>query len=104
MYNPFVPFDKKLLEAFIANNKKFFVRQTFPRGMPVGETSIKNAFLMSHYSELKEAMVHFHALKSDHYIFLYEADNEEHLHKLTIAVKEPGPYRIFAALVQPGWE
>lgn len=104
MFNPFVPFTKPLLDAFISKNKKFFIRQTYQRGMPLAEPTVKGAFLITHYDVEKEAIVHYDALNRDANRFFYEVDNPEHLEKLNIAATNPGPYRIFAGVAYPGWE
>ena len=104
VFNPFVPFTKQLLDAMIAKNKKFFVRQTFIRGMPLNEKEVKGAFILTHYDLENEAIVHFDGLKRDHHRFFYDVNDAEHLERLNIAASHPGPYRIFAAIAYPGWE
>ncbi|MEP7263496.1 MAG: hypothetical protein ABI772_03315 [Bacteroidota bacterium] len=104
MFNPFVPFTKQLLDAMLAKNKKYFVRQTCQRGMPLQDASVKGAFIFTHYDSEKEAIVHYDGLKKDTYRFLYDATIPEHLERLNIAGNNPEPYRIFAAVARPGWE
>lgn len=96
MYNPFPLLNESLLNDKIQKGKKYFVRQTFGRGI---EPRIVAAFLFRAYdAEEKElAEHHLASLKKDGNAFLYQVDNAEHLAKLHIAAKQPFGYRIFYA-------
>ncbi len=64
MYNPFPLLTPDLLKAEIAKGKRYFVRQTFPRGM---DTRLKGAFLLRAYSaeEKEGADQHMDAISRD---------------------------------------
>ena len=96
MYNPFPLFTPSLLLAQLseAKGKRFFVRQTFPRGMHEG---LKAAFLFRGYTEEEKNMAeeHFQSLRHDPNAFLYEANNNMHLEKLRTAARQPSGFKIY---------
>jgi len=96
MYNPFPLLSKGLLGDQLAKGKRFFVRQTFPRGM---EPRLIAAFLLRAYpaDEKDTAAKHIAALAADANAFLYDAENPEHLQKLHIAAGQPFGYKIYYA-------
>jgi hypothetical protein len=99
MINPFHPFTKQLLDAFIARNQKYFVRQTLPRAEnPLEIEEIKGYFLISQYQTLGQAQEHYAALEKDKNRFLYEWNNPEHQERLIKAATTPEGYRIFASI------
>lgn len=104
MYNPFPLLTTGLLEDELSRGKRYFVRQTFPRGR---EISDKAAFLLRPYpAEEKEmAEQHLRNLQKDSNAFLYDTTVEQHVEKLQIAAKQPAGYRIFyAARVGTEWK
>ncbi len=96
MYNPFPLFSPSLLLAQIseAKGKRFFVRQTFLRGM---QPALKAAFLFRGYMEEEKSMAeeHFKDLLRDPNRFLYDTKNEEHLEKLKMAARQPSGFKIY---------
>jgi hypothetical protein len=96
MYNPFPLLNQALLKAEIAKGKRYFVRQTFIRGM---DTRLKAAFLLRAYpgEEKENAGQHMDVFSRDANAFLYDADLPEHLEKLRIASTQPFGYKIFYA-------
>lgn len=104
MFNIFCPLTSPLLESFIAKGKKYFVRQTYSRGMPLGETEVKGSYLFTHYGTITEAQAHYNVLKDDDYRFLYDANFPEHLEKLKKAAAGVEGFRIYASVAEPGWE
>ena len=115
MYNPFPLLTPGLLEDQLAKDKRWFVRQTFPRGM---DTRLKAAFLLRAYSfeEKEVADRHMDAIsgkaisskavrsdiiaseaRRDANAFLYDAVLPEHLERLRIAATQPFGYKIFYA-------
>lgn len=95
-YNPFPLFSETLLKDQVAKGKRFFVRQTFARGM---DARLKAAFLLRAYpaDEEEQARRHVAAIPGDATIFLYDADIPEHLEKLAIAARQPFGYKVFYA-------
>jgi len=96
MYNPFPLLNEALLKAEVAKGKRFFVRQTFARGM---ESRLKAAFLLRAYpaAEKAHAEQHISAITRDVNAFLYDTDIAEHLEKLHIAARQPPGYKVFYA-------
>lgn len=96
MYNPFPPLTQGLLRDQLANGKRWFVRQTFPRGM---EPRLIAAFLIRAYpaDEKETADRHMATLDADANAFLYDAENPQHLQKLQIAAGQPFGYKVFYA-------
>jgi rhodanese-related sulfurtransferase len=96
MYNPFPLLSKGLLNDQLLKGKRWFVRQTFPRGM---EPRLIAAFLLRAYDEEEKdiAEKHLAALEKDRNAFLYDAQDPEHLAKLHIAASQPFGYKVFYA-------
>ena len=96
MYNPLPLLTRGLLEDQLSKGKRWFVRQTFPRGM---EARLIAAFLIRGYDDEEKATAdnHLTALAADGNAFLYDAANPVHLEKLKIAAGQPFGYKIFYA-------
>src|SRR4051812_15028950 len=104
MHNPFPLYSQRLLDALIKAGHKYFVRQTYKRGINDFDTEQKGAFLISHYNDLNKATVHYEALKNDANRFLYDISNTEHFKKLKTAAEQPAGYKIYAPLLQQEWK
>jgi hypothetical protein len=96
MYNPFPLLTPGLLRDQVANGKRYFVRQNFPRGHT---RPLKAAFLLRAYEAIDQltAEQHFAALASDPYAFLYDVTIQDHLVRLKTAATQPFGYKIFYA-------
>lgn len=114
MYNPFPLLTPALLKDQVARGRRYFVRQSFPRGY---EGRLKAAFLLRAYpAEEKDlAEAHLAALADpgsrmpdtafgqdvarvrDPNAFLYDAGLPEHLERLLIAAGQPFSYKVFYA-------
>jgi hypothetical protein len=96
MYNPFPLLTRDLLQDEFEKGKRFFVRQTFPRGM---EPRLIGAFLLRAYpaDEKDIADKHMAALATDGNAFLYDAEKPEQRQKLQTASTQPFGYKIFYA-------
>ena len=96
MYNPFPLLTKGLIKDQIDKGKRWFVRQSFARGM---EARLKAAFLVRGYEEEEKALAeqHLATLTKDGNAFLYDAAVPEHLEKLGIAAGQPFGYKVFYA-------
>ena len=94
MYNPFPLFSQAILRDRISVGKRYFVRQTFPRGH---EGRLKAAFLICGYSEKHLAEEHLEKLACDGNRFLYDVEIIEHLEKLHVAAGQPFGYKIYYA-------
>jgi hypothetical protein len=96
MYNPLPLLTRGLLDDQLAKGKRWFIRQTFPRGM---EARLIAAFLIRGYDEDEKTAAdqHLAALKNDGNAFLYDAGDNEHLGKLRVAASQPFGYKVFYA-------
>ncbi|MFT3678111.1 MAG: hypothetical protein QM781_19620 [Chitinophagaceae bacterium] len=96
MYNPFILLSPELLAHKIAGGKRFFIRQTYLRGLQPG---IRAAFLLRAYLETEEDMAlrHMQEIAPDKHAHIYDVTNEEELQKLRIAATQPAGYRIYYA-------
>jgi len=104
MYNPFPLFTRGLLMDQVKKGKRWFVRQTFSRGMREPLTA---AFLIRGYKEEERAQVeeHMATLQQDGNAFLYDAKIPVHLEKLGKAAGQPVGYKVFyAAKVGTDWQ
>ena len=96
MYNPFPLLTPGLLHDQLTKGKRWFVRQTFPRGH---EPRLVAAFLFRAYDadEREQAGQHMTALAKDGNAFLYDSDDTDHRKKLETAATQPFGYKIFYA-------
>lgn len=99
MFNPFVPLSPDLLNALVRAGKKYFVRQTFPRGQNILDENIKGYFLYSHYSDMPAALTHYGVLKDDPHRFLFDWDKKEDQIRLVKAANGVEGYKIFANIL-----
>ena len=121
LHNPLTIFSAQLLAVHLQSGNRYFVRQTYERGLLNSQTTseiythtqhhtqsqahsqshpaIKAAFLISEYTELSRAKIHLAALEHDAQAYLYDAQDEEHFRRLTIAASQPAGYAIYAPLL-----
>lgn len=103
MFNPLAIFTPEALQGLTDAGNRYFVRQSFARGMHKHE-NIKWCFIMCHYENYYRAKEHYDVLVNDAYRYLYNWDDPADRKKLHIAASQPEGYRVFANLFQPGWE
>jgi len=96
MYNPLPLLTPGLLQDELTKGKRWFVRQTYPRGLTAG---LRGAFLFRSYpvEEKTIAEQHLAAIDKDKNAFLYDAGLAEHLERLSIAARQPAGYKVFYA-------
>lgn len=114
-HNPLTLFTSQLLAVHLQSGNRYFVRQTYERGLTKSQpltTTLKNpthqqantappkaAFLISEYTELSRAKIHLAELENDAQAYLYDAEDPEHLRRLHIAASQPAGYAIYAPLL-----
>lgn len=103
MHNPFPFFSPSLLRALIKAGHKYFIRQTYSRGVDHFDENQKGSFLITHYNEKGRAQIHFDALKNDGNRFFYDITDQEHMEKLNVAATQPAGYRIYTPLLTKEW-
>jgi len=96
MYNPLPLLSTGLLEDELRKGKRWFVRQSFARGMEAGITA---AFMIRSYTADEEstALLHLKAIEKDRHAFLYDASLGPHRERLSVAARQPTGYRVFYA-------
>jgi hypothetical protein len=96
MYNPFPTLTSQILKDKLLEGKRYFVRQTFKRGM---ETGLRAAFLFRAYEENEKHIAdqHMEMLDKDPNSFFYDVKNPEHLARLHIAARQPAGFKIYYA-------
>ena len=96
MYNPLPLLTTGLLEDELKKGKRWFIRQTYARGMTA---SLRAAFMIRSYGAEDEAQAreHLKAIEKDKNSFLYDASQQAHLDKLAIAARQPAGFRVFYA-------
>jgi hypothetical protein len=104
MHNPFGHLNLKLMHALIDAGNRYFVRQTYQRGLNPFDEVQKAAFLFTHYRDLRSAQVHYDFLRHDPNRFLYDSRNPAHAAKLDIAAKQVPAFPVFTPLLEKPWE
>jgi len=96
MYNPLPLLSTGLLEDELKKGKRWFVRQTYVRGMTA---SLRASIMIRSYPAEEEATAreHLKAIEKDKHAFLYDASLQEHRDRLAIAARQPTGYRVFYA-------
>ncbi len=104
MHNPFGPLSLKLLHALIHAGNRYFVRQSYRRGLNPFDPAHKAAFLFTHYDNLAAAHMHYKNLQHDAQRFLYDSNNPDHNAKLEKAAKQVPGYQVYTPLLEKPWE
>jgi hypothetical protein len=104
MHNPFGLLNLKLLHALIDAGNRYFVRQTYQRGLHPFDEIQKAAFLFTHYRDLRSAQMHYNFLHRDANRFLYDSRNPAHFAKLEIAARQVPAYPVYTPLLEKPWE
>ncbi|HTR31583.1 MAG TPA: hypothetical protein VMH27_20065 [Puia sp.] len=115
MYNPFPLLTPGLLRDQVAKGKRFFVRQTFPRGC---DARLKAAFLLRAYEAIDQRTAEQHLAvltrrpvrgspgeggspggggSPDPHAYLYDVTIPDHLVRLKTAATQPFGYKVFYA-------
>lgn len=105
-HNPLTIFSPQLLSVHLQSGNRYFVRQTYERGLhttsshqQANAAPPKAAFLISEYTELSRAKIHMAELETDTQAYLYDAEDAEHLRRLQVAASQPPGYAIYAPLL-----
>lgn len=96
MYNPFTLLSVPLLHEKIQAGKRYFVRQTYKRGM---QPRLIAAFLLRAYDEKEKNLAgeHLLRLKNDGNAYMYDSQDRDDLKKLQVAASQPFGYKVFYA-------
>lgn len=104
MHNPFGLLSVKLLHALTDGGNRYFVRQTYGRGLNPLDPAQKAAFLFTHYNDQPSARMHYNFLHHDPNRFLYDTKNADHAAKLEIAAKQVPGYPVYTPLLEKPWQ
>jgi hypothetical protein len=104
MFNPFVPFTRPLLNAFVKAGKIYFVRQTYHPGTKSIEEGVKGSFIFTHYSNIAFAHHHMSAIAHDPKALLYNWNISSDRDRLLIAAAPPPGYKTFSTVMEKDWE
>ena len=104
MHNPFGHLSIKLLHALINGGNRYFVRQTYKRGLNPFDPTQKAAFLFTHYADLPTARMHYNFLHHDPNRIFYDSMKSEHFAKLEIAARQVVGYPVYTPLLEKPWE
>jgi hypothetical protein len=104
MHNPFGRLTTRLLCSLLAGGNRYFVRQTFLRGLNPLDPMQKAAFLFTHYSSYGEAKAHYDHLTGDPNRFLYDSADARHLARLETAARQQPEYPVYLPLLNKPWQ
>jgi hypothetical protein len=97
MFNPFSPFDPRLLGAFRRQGVRVFVKQTLQ--LCEEEDDQDQAFLLTHFTDPSRALEHYSAIKEDPNRQVFSLDHPESWQKLASMInRPPAGQRFFTAL------
>jgi hypothetical protein len=102
-YNPFPLLTANLLEAKMLEGKKYFVRQTYLRGL---RTGLKVSLLIKAYKADEEELAEKHManILHDKHAYVYDSDDQQQLLKLQIAASQPEGFAIYYAGHRKNWK
>jgi len=104
MHNPFGRFTTRLLRSLLSDGYRYFVRQTWPRGLNPLDKMQKAAFLFTHYTSFNEASDHYHHLAGDPNRYLYDSADAGHLSRLEAAARQHPAYPVYTPLLSKKWQ
>jgi hypothetical protein len=104
MFNPLALFSEQLLQGFVRGGRRYFVRQSFPRGRHLYESIQNTPLLLCQYEDAVTAQNHYEAIAHDPHRFLYDWENEEHRERLHKAASQPEGFKVFANVFVDNWE
>lgn len=98
MFNPFGEFLPQYLQGFRQKGIQAFVKQSYKRGIiQIGENQ-KEAFLLTHYDNLANALQHFDALKHDTERKVYNISIENDFKELKELINNKEGIKVFTRL------
>jgi len=98
MFNPFAPFDPRLLEKFRLKGVKAFVRQTYERGKSRLDENNITAYLLIHFENPAMARQYYQAIQADPGRRLFRLDDPAEYQELYSLLNKPSNSRFFTVL------
>jgi hypothetical protein len=99
MFNPFIRFEQRFIDAFRKSKERYLVSQVYERAIEKFEDKRKVGLLLTKYSDLNQATVHFQAIKEDKYAAIIDLEKEVHRNKIIDLVSAQSKYVVFSNLV-----
>jgi len=107
MLNPYTLLTPEIMKAML-QQPMYFVRQYYGRGILNNQSKETVPLLFTHYAhhetDNERAQRHMRLLMKDHYRFMYNSKNENHLQKLLTAATQPEGYKIYINLLPRKWK
>ncbi|GEP89976.1 hypothetical protein SAMN05660909_01394 [Chitinophaga terrae (ex Kim and Jung 2007)] len=100
MEQPLALLTEALLKAMLENGFTLFVRQSYPAGRNSNDEHIKEALLVTPYTNIGEANLHFQHIRFDKRKYIYQTHHAEEVEKLYHAARQPAGYKIYIAVIQ----
>ena len=108
MHNPLIELTLQALIGLINKGYFYWVRQTYPQGLAAG---VKESFIMTPYTDLAQAQVHYEQIKDDPRLYLYRLSltqgqlisDDPDGEKLIAASKHPAGYRVYLPFMRAEW-
>jgi hypothetical protein len=98
MFNPFAPFDPRLLGSFRQKGVRIFVKQTYRLEEVEFEGNQQPSFLLTHFTNSSEALKHYGAISKDPNRQLFSVDDPESWRQLASMVNKPSGQRFYTSL------
>jgi hypothetical protein len=100
MFNPFVPFQEKMLDGFIQMKRPWLVSQTFKGEIDLVSDEPKTPILLTDYEDLGLARIHYNAITNDKYRYILDLHNPVHARKIREMLSPGSKYRVYAAFIE----
>jgi hypothetical protein len=100
MNQPLALLSVAILKAMLENGFTLFVRQSYPAGRTIADANTREVFLITPYTDIGEANMHFQHIRFDNRKYIYQVHHPEEVEKLYIAAGQPAGYKIYAAVIQ----
>lgn len=99
MFNPFVLFEPRFIEAFRKARERYLVAQTYHSAADHFAEDPKDYLLFTQYEDLSKARIHLGTLGNDKYAAIIDLEKEIHRNKIIAMIAPGSNYVIYAAIV-----
>jgi hypothetical protein len=98
MFNPFVPFHVKMIDALRQMNRRYLVAQLNQNALDGFSEEAQVPILFSDYDDLGLAQIHLKAL-TDKYRSIIDLEKPEHRKKILEMIQPDSKYRVYASVI-----
>lgn len=99
MFQPFEIFKNEYINRLRNMDKKYLVSQTYDRALDHFEET-KTDILLTDYSDLGLAQIHYSAVNKDKYASIIDLANPKHKEKILEMLQPDSAYRLFWSIVK----